>query len=134
MPIERCLAAIDRFRAFCEREPIVLAAFLGGSFAAGTAREDSDVDVYVVSREQDYAELWARRLELVSPLGESELVAEHPDFEGLGFDLVHFELADGVTGEVAYGHTGNFMAMHGGPYEVLVDRTGLLDGVVFPLL
>ena len=134
MPIERCLAAIDRFRAFCEREPLVLAAFLGGSFAAGRAREASDVDVYVISREEEYPELWARRLDFVAPIGEPQLVTEHPDFEGLGFDIVHFELEEGVRGEVAYGHTGNFMAMHGGPYAVFVDRTGLLDGVVFPLL
>ena len=112
----------------------MLAAFLGGSFAAGRAREDSDVDVYVISREEDYAELWARRLDFVAPMGVAALTSDHPDFEGLGFDIVHFELEDGVTGEVAYGHTGNFMAMHGGPYEVFVDRTGLLDGVVFPLL
>ena len=85
-------------------------------------------------REENYAELWARRLDFVRPMGDPALVDDHPNFEGLGFDLVHFELDDGVTGEVAYGHTGNFMAMHGGPYEVFVDRTGLLDGVTFPLL
>jgi hypothetical protein len=29
----------------------------------------------------------------------------------------------------------NFMTIHGGgPYDVYVDRAGLLDGVVFPLL
>ena len=78
--------------------------------------------------------LWARRTDFVRAIGEPELAEDYPDFEGLGFDLVHFELADGVTGEVAYGHTGNFMRMHGGPYEVLVDRSGLLDGVTFPLL
>jgi predicted nucleotidyltransferase len=132
--IELSLAAIARFRAFCEGEPLVLAAFLGGSFAAGRAREDSDVDVYVISAEADYPELWARRLDFVLPMGELERVTDHPNFEGLGFDLVHFELADGVTGEVAYAHTGNFMTMHGGPHEVFVDRTGLLDGVTFPLL
>jgi predicted nucleotidyltransferase len=134
MPIELCRAAIVRFGAACEREPLVVAAFLGGSFAAGTANEESDVDVYVVAREEDYAELWARRETFVRALGEPERLVELPNFEGLGFDMVHFELADGVTGEVAYGHTANFMALHGGPHEVLVDRTGLLDGVTFPLL
>ena len=134
MPIAGCLAAIERFRAACEHDPLVLAAFLGGSFAAGRAREDSDVDAYVISTEEDYGRLWERRLDFIRAMEEPELVAEHPDFESLGFDLVHFELPGGVTGEVAYGHTGNFMAMHGGPYEVFVDRTGLLEGVVFPLL
>ena len=35
----------------------------------GTAREDSDVDVYVLSTEEDYAELWFRRLEFVQAYG-----------------------------------------------------------------
>jgi hypothetical protein len=134
VPIEACLDALARFRSYCETDPLVLAAFLGGSFAAGRAREDSDIDVYVISTEEDYAELWARRIDFVRPMGEPELVEDHPNFEGLGVDLVHFELAGAVSGEVAYGHTGNFMAMHGGSYEVLLDRTGLLDGVTFPLL
>ena len=56
------------------------------------------------------------------------------NFEGLGFDMTAFTLADGVHGEVAYGTTANFMALHGGPHEVLVDKTGLLEGVVFPRL
>ena len=91
----------------------------------------------MISTEEDYAELWARAARLRrGRMGECRARGgwHFPDFEGLGFVLVHFELADGVTGEVAYGHTGNFMAMHGGPYEVFVDRTGLLDGVTFPLL
>jgi hypothetical protein len=134
VPIDACWAAIARFRAACEPDALVVAAFLGGSFAAGRANEQSDVDVYVVSLEDEYAQLWARRLDFVEAMGEPECVVEMPNFEGLGFDMVHFELAGGVTGEVAYGHTGNFMQMHGGPYEVFVDRIGLLDGVTFPLL
>lgn len=134
MPIAACLAAIDRLRVACERESLVLAAFLGGSFAAGRATERSDVDVYLVAAEERYAELWRRRNDFVEAMGRPELIADHPNFEGFGFDLVHFELSDGVTGEVAYGHTGNFMRMHGGPHQVLVDRSGMLDGVAFPLL
>jgi hypothetical protein len=43
-------------------------------------------------------------------------------------------MADGVHGEVAYGTTANFLSLHGGPHEVLLDKTGLLDGVIFPVL
>jgi predicted nucleotidyltransferase len=134
VPIAACRAAIERFRAACACDELVRAAFLGGSFAAGRATERSDVDVYVVVREADYDRLWERRRVFVEAMGAPVLVEEHRDFEGLGFDLVHFELADGVTGEVAYAHTGNFLRTHGGPHEVLVDRDGLLDGVAFPLL
>ncbi len=132
MGIAACRSAIERFGAFCADDPLVQAAFLGGSFAAGTAREDSDL--YVIARENDYGALWAKRLDFVGAMGVPRLVDDVPDFEGLGFDLVHFELEDGVIGEVAYGHTTNFLKMHGGPYEVLLDRSGLLDGVTFPLV
>lgn len=134
MPLESCKAAIDRFRSVCEREPLVVAAWLGGSFAAGRATDDSDVDLYAVSREGDYARMWARRRAFVEAMGELLVLEEHPNFEGIGFDLVHFALADGVTGEIAFGHERNFLSLHGGPHEVLLDRIGLLDAVVFPLL
>jgi hypothetical protein len=43
-------------------------------------------------------------------------------------------MADGVHGEIAYGTTANFLSLHGGPHEVLVDKSDLLTGVTFPLL
>ena len=132
--VARCLAAVARFAEACEREPLIIAAFLGGSLAAGTAGEESDVDVYVVSEEARYVELWDRREAFMREWGEPVRLEDVVDFEGLGFDMVRFWLADGVRGEVAFGHTGNLMTLHGGPHEVLVDRVGLLDGVEFPLL
>ena len=102
--------------------------------AAGTAGEESDVDVYVVSEEARYLELCDRREAFMRAWGEPVSLEDVVDFEGLGFDMVRFWLADGVRGEVAFGHTGNLMTLHGGPHEVLVDRVGLLDGVEFPLL
>jgi predicted nucleotidyltransferase len=112
----------------------VVAAFLGGSYAAGRPREDSDVDVYVVAREEEYAALWARRHAILRAWGDPVFEEDVVDFEGLGFDMVLFEFVDTVDGEIAFGHTRNFMALHGGPYEVLLDRVGLLDDVDFPLL
>ena len=126
--------AIERFRAVAEREPLILAAFLGGSYAAGAPREDSDVDVYVVSHERDYRALWARRHALLREWGDPVFEEDVVNFEGLGFDMLLFEFVDTVDGEIAFGHAGNFMALHGGPYEVFVDRIGLLEGVEFPLL
>jgi hypothetical protein len=111
----------------------VLAAFLGGSLAAGTARVDSDVDLYVITREEDYEALWSRRADFMRSWGEPRSLEDVRDFEGLGFDMVRFELPNGVEGELAFGHDGNLLSLHGGPYEVLVDRIGVLDGVVFPL-
>jgi predicted nucleotidyltransferase len=132
--VARCLLAVARFRGACEREPLVAAAFLGGSLAAGTAGEQSDVDVYVVTEEADYAALWDKREEFMRSWGDVVRLTDLPNFEGLGFDMVQFVFADGVRGELAFGHRGNMLTIHGGPYEVLLDRAGLLDGVVFPLL
>jgi predicted nucleotidyltransferase len=123
-----------RFASACQREPLVVAAFLGGSFAAGTATDTSDIDIYIVTEPAGYDALFACREAFVSEWGEPVTMRDIIDFEGLGFDMVDFVLSDGVHGQLAFGHTGNFLSLHGGPHEVLVDKTGLLDGVVFPLL
>jgi len=126
--------AMERFSAAAAADEFVLAAFLGGSYAAGRVTETSDLDVYVVTRRDDYDAFWARRHDFVRTWGDPVRLEDVVDFEGLGFDMVLFAFADGVYGELACGHTDNFMTIHGGPYEVFVDRAGLLDGVVFPLL
>jgi predicted nucleotidyltransferase len=131
---EAALAAVGRFRAACREHPLVVAAFLGGSYAAGGARPASDIDVYVVTRPEDYAAFIAGRAEFVRAWGEPTRLEDVWNFEGLGFDMTVFELADGVHGEVAYGTTANMMSLHGGPHETLVDKAGVLDGVTFPLL
>lgn len=134
MSADRYRAAMERFRVAAAADDLVLAAFLGGSYAAGRATETSDLDVYVITRREDYDAFWARRRAFIATWGDPVSLEDVLDFEGLGFDMVLFEFRDGVEGELAFGHTDNFMVIHGGPYEVYVDRDGLLDGVEFPLL
>jgi hypothetical protein len=126
-------AAVERFRAACEAEPLVAAAFLGGSLAAGTADDVADLDVYAVTRKEDYEAFFERRSRFVRSWGDPVFLDATRNFEGFGFDMVHFVLADGVWGELALGHPGNLLALHGGPHELLVDKAGLLEGVEFPL-
>jgi predicted nucleotidyltransferase len=126
-------AAVERFRAACEQDPLVVAAFLGGSLAAGTADDLADLDVYAVTRATDYDSFFARRKEFVRGFGDPVFLRTTENFEGFGFDMLHFVLADGVWGELALGHEGNFRTLHGGPYQPLVDDLGLLAGVEFPL-
>ena len=126
-------AAVERFRGACERDPRVVAAFLGGSLAAGRADEYSDLDLYVVAHEKACAELVEHSQEFVAAWGDPAFVDVTPDFEGLGFDMLHFVLTDGVNGEVAIAHPGSFRRTHGGPHRVLVDKAGVLEGVEFPL-
>lgn len=124
---------VEEFRRACERDPRVHAAFLGGSLAAGTADAYSDLDLYLVADESVCAELAAQPREFVATWGKPVFTDVTRDFEGLGFDLVHFVLADGVNGELALAHSGNLMQTHGGPHRVLVDKTGVLRGVEFSL-
>jgi hypothetical protein len=125
-------AVVERFQAACARDPRVVAAFLGGSLAAANADEHSDLDLYVVAREEDCAALVEARVEFVAGFGEPAFVGVTRDFEGLGFDMLHFVLASGACGEVAITHAGSFRSSHGGPHRVLVDKAGVLSGVEFP--
>lgn len=124
---------ISRFCDACLLEDQIVAAFVGGSLAADTADAVSDVDIYAITREADYARFFARREIFIQSWARPLLLLETLNFEGLGFDMLHFVLDDGVHGELALGHTGNFRVLHGGRHRVLVDKMGLLDGVTFPL-
>ena len=134
MAREEFVRAIDRFEAACAQHPLVVAAFLGGPYAAGTERDDSDIDLYVVTRQEDYGAFVAGRRAFMESWGAVAWTEDVWNFEALGFDMIRFRHEDGVWGELALGHTGNFMALHGGPHRVLVDKVGLLDDVTFPLL
>ena len=126
-------AAIERFGRACSDHPLIVAAFLGGSYAAGSARPNSDIDLYVVTEPGAYPAFIAERQLFIRSWGDPTELEDIWNFEGLGFDMTAITLADGVHGEVAYGTTANFRTLHGGPHEVLVDKAGLLDGVTFPL-
>jgi hypothetical protein len=54
------------------------------------------------------------------------------DFNGYGFDMINYIFADGTEGELVLGRESHFTHIHGGPYRVLLDKKGILGGVVFP--
>jgi predicted nucleotidyltransferase len=124
-------AAVARFTTACREDARVAAAFVGGSYAAGTADEHSDLDLYVVVEDGGYGAFFADRVQFLHRMG-TPLLAE--DFDGFGFDMVAFLMEDGVEGEVALGRTSRFSHIHGGPHRTLIDRTGILDGIEFALL
>ena len=76
---------------------------------------------------EDYTTFIADRQRFIRSRGNPKL-DDIWNFEGLGFDLTAFRMADGVHGEIAYGTTANFLSLHGGPHEVLVDKADLLSG------
>lgn len=120
---------IERFAALCEQDDWILAAFVGGSIATKTADEYSDLDLYAIVGSDAYHQLLSAYREFVERWA-TPLFLEH--FDGFGFDMLVFILDNGIPGELALAKRDRFLHIHGGPYQVLVDKTGLLNGVTFP--
>ena len=123
-------AALASFHDRVGTDPRVAAAFIGGSFATGTWDVHSDLDLYLIVDDTEYAEVFADRRLFLDVMGQVVLAE---DFDGFGFDLVVFMLADGIEGELGFGRRSGFGHIHGGPFEVLIDRDGVLGGVTFAL-
>jgi predicted nucleotidyltransferase len=123
-------ATIDRFTQLCQADPRVVAAFLGGSYASGTADEHSDLDLYLVTSHTAYADFFAGRMAFIRRLGDP-VFAE--DFNGFGFDMIVFIFANHVEGELALAGEDRFGHIHGGPFKVLVDKKDILSEADFPL-
>ena len=120
---------LDRFVGACKRDGRVLAAFIGGSFAAGTADAHSDLDLYLITTDASYDSFFAERAEFLGQLGRPVFLQ---DFSGFGFDMVIFMFSDGVEGELAMASEERYSHIHGGPFSVLVDKNALLEDAVFP--
>ncbi|NIQ06747.1 MAG: aminoglycoside 6-adenylyltransferase [Candidatus Korarchaeota archaeon] len=121
---------LSRFRQLCAVDSRVEAAFVGGSLATGTADQFSDLDIYLITSDAVYDAFFTERKEFVHRLGDPVYLE---DFDGFGFDMVLFILANGVWGELGLGKASHFLHIHGGPYRVLVDKTGILKDIHFPL-
>lgn len=120
---------VARFVAACRSDARVLAAFLGGSYAAGTADARSDLDLYAIISDAGYDSFFAERRAFVARLGEPYFLEDAHDHGG---DVVCFMLADDTEGELELGRERHFAQLHTGPYRVLLDKRGILASVAFP--
>lgn len=123
-------AVISRFTTMCQADGRVVAAFLGGSHAAGTADEHSDLDLYLILADAAYAGFFAARRAWMHRLGDPVFLE---DFDGFGFAMVVFIFADGVAGELALARESRFEHLHAGPFHVLTDKKGILAQKLFPV-
>ncbi|MFV2045445.1 MAG: hypothetical protein ACC700_19710 [Anaerolineales bacterium] len=121
---------IQAFTDACDSDERVVAAFLGGSFAAGSEDDRSDLDLYVLILSEKYTEFFATRRNFFECWRNPVFLEDFNDF---GFDMLVFILSNGVEGELSMAKDDNFLHIHGGPIEVLVDKKGLLDNINFPL-
>jgi hypothetical protein len=112
-----------------EEDKRIIAAFLGGSLASGTADEYSDIDMYYVIEPSEYDSFHSNVKSLIERLGPLAYFDEHNNF---GFDLVLFMLTDGTKGELGLATIDKMKVMHAGPFKVLVDKKGILKNADFP--
>ena len=70
---------LERFVAACREDTRVVAAFLGGSHAAGTADEYSDLDLYLIVGDKNYDTFFAERRAFLGRLGDPVFFEEHVD-------------------------------------------------------
>ena len=122
MPLpHRYQVVVDRFVAVCREDPRVVAAFLGGSYARGTADPHSDLDLALLVTDEDYDDFVDGRAAFVRRLGEP-LFLEDFDLAG----VVFFIFSDGSECELAFGRESDSGHLYAGPAQVLLDKKGLL--------
>lgn len=118
---------IRRFVAACQADERVVAAFLGGSYAKGTADVYSDLDLYLVTSDGAYQDFLAERQVFLCSLGEPLFL---DDF-GVPHLLLYI-LADGTEGELWVHRESRLDQAHVGPYKVLLDKKGILANAILP--
>jgi len=119
-------ALIDRFVAACQADVRIAAAIIGGSHAWGTTDAYSDLDLYLITTDESYADFIAGRQAFIRLLG-NPLFLEDFDLP----DTVFFIFPDGVEGELGIGRESQFDHIYFGPYRILVDKKHILEGAVF---
>ena len=120
-------AVVDRFVTACQADGRIVAAFLGGSHAKGTADQYSDLDLYLITTDEDFEDFYTQLDAFIHLLGEPVFIED--------FDIpniVFYILADGTEGELGLGRESQFDHLHSGPYNVLLDKKGILAGAIFP--
>jgi len=118
---------IDRFTAACQADDRIVAAFLGGSYANGSADKFSDLDLFFITTDQAYEEFTIEREAFIRQLDEPLFL---DDFgAGHGYCVI---FSNGTEADVWFGRESKFRDIYAGPFKVLLDKTGILAGEDFP--
>ncbi len=117
-------AIVDRFVTACQSDQRILAAFLGGSFARGTADQFSDLDLRLITSEEDFNEFCAQKFSFIQQLGQPEFIED--------FDIPHFVFlifADGSEVELGISHLNHSHKIYSEPFKVLLDKQNQLTNL-----
>jgi hypothetical protein len=119
----RARTFLDRLVARLRNDDRMAALLLGGSHAAGTADEHSDLDLTLLTRESHWEDVYEGRMDLLRSLGDILFLEEHSDF---GFLLLLFIYGDGVRGELSLAPASDVASVLSGPNVALFDNNDLL--------
>ncbi len=119
---------LERFINACRQDQRVIAAFLAGSYARGAADAYSDLDLDLITTDEDFDDFYARRHAFMRQLGEPLFL------ESFGNpNLIFYIYENGAEGELGIGRESRLEGLHTGPYQVLLDKRGLLTGAVYSI-
>jgi predicted nucleotidyltransferase len=120
---------VRSFAAACARDDRIVAAFVGGSVARGTADAHSDLDLCVVTADDRFHDVYDDRGAIVGALGTplfiEDWAGETPE--------VFVILDDGSELEMFFIREGELLGARVGPIVPLLDRRDLLVGVDLPI-
>ncbi len=117
---------LNRFVAACQDDERVMAAFLVGSYAKGTADPFSDIDFCLFTTDEAYEEFCHGRAAFIHQLG-NPLFLEDFDIP----DTIFFIFPDGAEGELTVGRASQLPHRLHEPYRVLLDKKNLLAETTF---
>ena len=118
---------VTRFLEACESDERVVAAFLGGSNAKGSADSFSDLDVCVITNESAFDEFFSQREAFLQSLGNLVFLE---DFGNPNTSFYIF--ADCTEGELNFGSEGHLDRIHSGGFITLLDKKAILTDATFP--
>jgi predicted nucleotidyltransferase len=118
-------AYLNRFEEACRSDERVLAALLVGSYVKGTNDEHSDLDLYVITKDEAYNEFVSRRDSFVRSLGEPAFME---DFGLPGILFLIFP--DGAEVEISFIPENQLAQVFDEPYQVLLDKKNITAGVI----
>ena len=115
---------MDRFITACQTDDRVVAALHVGSYVKGLEDEHSDVDLFLIIKDDAYNDFNANREAFVRQLGEPLFME---DFDQSDFLFLIF--SDGSEVEISFRRESQVSQFLDGPYRVLVDKKNIMDSI-----
>ncbi len=118
---------VDRFITACQADERIVAAFLGGSYATGKVDQYSDLDMFCIIADAGYEDFLAEKERFIRLLGEPLFL------DDFGVPNGYYPIfANGSGADIEFYRESQYKDTYSGPFRVLLDKKGILAGVVFP--